>query len=123
MIADKIVCLFPRTTQTQTEQFRKRTRSQIIVSAPSRKSPLPTASLAPMPSIGGGRKGAVAARGAGGTGADAGGSGQGGDHGANSDEGPVREVDLVRIGTIVKDRRTVQDIEEEARQSKRRRGF
>ncbi|CAM9195980.1 unnamed protein product [Sphacelaria rigidula] len=96
---------------------------EIIVSAPSRKSPLPTASLAPMPSIGGGRKGAVAARGAGGTGADAGGSGQGGDHGANSDEGPVREVDLVRIGTIVRDRRTVQDIEEEARQSKRRRGF
>ncbi|CAM9883227.1 unnamed protein product [Pylaiella littoralis] len=45
------------------------------------------------------------------------GSGRGGNNGA----GNGSAGDLVRIGTIVKDRRTVQDIEEESR--KRRRGF
>lgn len=60
-----------------------------------------SASAAPMPALGSG---------------SGGGSGGGGAGGGNGSAG-----DLVRIGTIVKDRRTVQDIEEESR--KRRRGF
>lgn len=88
---------------------------QIHVPTLSRKSPPPAASLAPLPAI----VGAVRGGGGGGAGAGAGvdvATGHGG-------EGPVRAADLVRIGTVVKDRRTVQDIEEDARQSKRRRGF
>lgn len=34
--------------------------------------------------------------------------------------GDVASADLVRIGTVVKDRRTVQDIEEESRKRHRR---
>lgn len=96
-------------------QKQKRIYEQIHVPTLSRKSPPPAASLAPLPAI----VGAVRGGGGGGAGAGAGvdvATGHGG-------EGPVRAADLVRIGTVVKDRRTVQDIEEDARQSKRRRGF
>lgn len=60
-----------------------------------KSSPTSSVSLAPMPAI------------------TVGGSGGGG--------GGPGAADLVRIGTVVKDRRTVQDIEEETRQAKRRR--
>ncbi|CAM9410868.1 unnamed protein product [Ectocarpus sp. 8 AP-2014] len=55
-------------------------------------------SAAPMPALGGSADG----------GANAGGGGD------------VGSADLVRIGTVVKDRRTVQDIEEESRKRRRR---
>ncbi|CAN0030742.1 unnamed protein product [Ectocarpus fasciculatus] len=56
-----------------------------------------SASAAPMPALGG----------SGGGGSNAGGGGE------------VGSADLVRIGTVVKDRRTVQDIEEESRKRRR----
>ncbi|CAN0455531.1 unnamed protein product, partial [Laminaria digitata] len=84
-----------------------------------------TASVAPMPAIlpggrnnfgGGGGDGGSGGGGAGGGGGGgvggAGGGGRGG-------EGPGAG-DLVRIGTVVKDRRTVQDLEEENRRKRQR---
>lgn len=89
---------------------------QIQVTAPSRRAaPAANASLAPLPAIVSGQ----------------GGVGETGDRvwgvaGIGNDrevQCSVSAGDLVRIGTVVKDRRTVQDIEEESRQCKRRRGL